>query len=1060
MQPSLLPETCRRRLQESLPLAAGQVFLPRPPGSAAAALCAVLAEKSPARLALAVVPGPSALETLIQDWRTLNPEWPATSLWPALDDEAESTELRNTQIEALREISHAANRPGVLLTCAQLLPQPLPDPEAVSRRTIRLRLGGQLPPAQADSGNLAPLLSDHGYSRVETVYQVGDFAVRGGIIDLWPPDRDQPLRIELFDTDIDSLRVFDPATQRTTLRLDEASIPPVKVEPSAGGATLADFLPEGFALLWLDDGDHDCFPSDYECRPRLGKPSIECFSGRHKPAGAILWPVDWEPVPGLADTGAGGAPPDAMAAAREELFNKLRTMAEEGWRVIVFADTPGVRDHLRKDLADSAMVLATGVLSGGFAMPEARSLVVAQTDLYGRRARPLPRGPRYRGGEEGGERIETPESLQAGDLVVHLEHGIGRFLEISEIETGGRRSEVLSIEYAEGARLHVPLAQCHLLSRYIGIGGHGAKLHRLGGKRWRKERAAAERAVADLAASLLETQARRQIQNGRSFDVNPPWMHEFETAFPYPETPDQVRTMMEIKQDLAAGKPMDRLVCGDAGYGKTEMAVRAAFIAVMQGRQVAVLTPTTVLAEQHERTFRDRLAPYPVRIETLSRFRTRSQRHAVLQGMRQGTVDIVIGTHTLLWPGISFKDLGLVVIDEEQRFGVAHKEKLKQVRALVDVLTLTATPIPRTMYLSMTGVRDMSLLQTPPSLRQDVKTEVVEDSDDVIRQAISREIRREGQVFFLYNRVMTLPRMLARLRALAPEITIGVAHGQMPARELQSVMRDFARGEIDLLLCTTIVESGLDIPRANTILIHRADRFGMADLYQLRGRVGRSDRKAYALLLLPPRGSVEDNARRRLEALQRHGGAGAGFQLALRDLEIRGGGNLLGAAQSGHIAAIGFGLYCQLLRRTVSRFEGQAPRPVINTVLQLDFVEFSPSAVHCPAAFTRQYIADDATRLSLHKKLAEAVSPQEVDELGRELADRFGPLPSPARRLLKLACLRINAALRGIHRVESRGGTVLLFRDGKAAAVNKCLQTGNPDKKIEQLLRLVEAKTL
>ena len=646
--------------------------------------------------------------------------------------------------------------------------------------------------------------------------------------------------------------------------------------------------------------------------------------------------------------------------------------------------------------------------------------------------------------------------------MVHIDHGVGRYTGTTEIEMDGRRTEVLTLEYADGARLHVPVAHSHLLSRYVSVAGQAPPLHRLGGKRWLREKADAERAIRDLAASLLETLARRQLKPGFAFQIDPSWLHAFEAAFPYRETVDQEKVIAEMKADMESRRPMDRLVCGDAGYGKTEIAMRAAFIAVMNGKQVAVLVPTTVLAEQHYESFRERMAAYPVRIEVLSRFRTAGERQRVLEALASGAADIVIGTHALLQPGVVFKDLGLLVIDEEQRFGVAHKEYLKHVRQLVDVLTLTATPIPRTLYQSMTGTRDMSLLQTPPQERLAVETRIARDADAVIRSAILQELNREGQVFFLYNRVLTIDLMRARLERLVPEARIAVAHGQMSSGQLARIMRDFESGACDVLLCTTIVESGLDIPRANTIVIHRADRFGLADLYQLRGRVGRSSHKAFAYLLLPDQGHVDEDGRRRLAAVQKHSDLGAGFGLALRDLEIRGAGNLLGAAQSGHIAAIGFGLYCQLLRRTVARLKGERLPALVDVDLRLDFIDLAPGAPdpERSACLPYQYVEDEPQRFVLHRRLAETVDVTEVRRLRAELTDRYGKPPPPAARLLRLAELRILAATRGIARIETRDSRVWLFRahsrDPLLIRGNLPLVAGRTvDQKLAALFRLV-----
>ena len=810
---------------------------------------------------------------------------------------------------------------------------------------------------------------------------------------------------------------------------------------------LTDLLPPQTAVLWLE---HDRIAEAVSFQPfQAGPPGgasatpweafrqhiaahdpwLELYCGDPPPPQVAAFPLDIAILPGFAELGAENAHhPELLANARKRLLEDFTRRADAGEQVVLCADTAGTCELLAHELgADTRVRIHKAAFFGGFALP---GLIVAtQADLYTVRKQSLRRPPSTASATVRGGRVEHAADLEPGDLVVHVDHGIGRFLGSTEVEVNGQRSEVFTLEYMGGAKLHVPVSHAHLLSRYVGVAGHKIKLHGLGGKRWTKEKVDAERAVADLAASLLETQARRNVVAGIAFDVEPPWLHEFEAAFPYQETADQEKVIAEVKRDMAATRPMDRLICGDAGYGKTEIAMRAAFVAVMNGWQAAVLVPTTVLAEQHFETFTNRMAAYPVRIEVVSRFQSWAQRKRILADAADGRVDIVIGTHALLAEGVMFHNLGLLIIDEEQRFGVAHKERLKHVRQTVDVLTLSATPIPRTLYMSMTGARDLSLLQTPPRERLAVETKVARDTDSAICGAIRQELNRNGQVYFLYNRVMTIHLMEQRIRKLVPEARVAVAHGQMASPALAKVMREFENGEIDVLLCTTLVENGLDIPRANTILIHRADRFGIADLYQLRGRVGRSSQKGFAWLLTPEGGHIDADARQRIAALQKHSGLGAGFNLALRDLEIRGAGNLLGAAQSGHIDAIGFGLYCQLLRRTIARMKGEAPPLLVDVDVSLDFLDLSPGSPDPKraACLPYAYIEDEGHRLTLHRRLAETVSPQEVKALREELADRYGKPPPPALRLLRVTELRILAAQKKLGRIEASDGKLYLY---------------------------------
>ena len=672
----------------------------------------------------------------------------------------------------------------------------------------------------------------------------------------------------------------------------------------------------------------------------------------------------------------------------------MEARAKGGTDVLVALDTAGGIEWLTRELPEGSRIkVFLGVLSGGCEWPGLDLVILGQPDVYGIRKRSVRRRVTSSITSQG-ERVERTEELHPGDLVVHVDHGIGRYLGNTEVEQNGRRLEVMTIQYADDVKLRVPVTHAHLLSRYIGVAGQRVQLSKIGSRRWKQDCIKAEKAIVDYASALLEVQAQRNARPGFAFDLDMPWMAAFEAGFPFTETKDQLTCIAAVKADMASPRPMDRLICGDAGYGKTEVAMRAAFAAVMNGKQVAVLAPTTVLAEQHFATFRERMSAFPVRIEVLSRLRSRTVRAKVLEETAKGGVDILIGTHAIIQPGIRFKDIGLVIIDEEQRFGVEHKERLKRLRATVDILTLSATPIPRTLYMSMTGARDMSLLQTPPQERLAIETHVERDRDEIIRSAVLREINREGQVFLLHNRVLTMGIVLNRLKTILPEVRIGVAHGQMPPGELGAVMRRFEAGEYDLLLCTTIIESGLDIPRANTIIVNRADRFGLADLYQLRGRVGRSSKRGYAYLLVPPQGIMDAEARQRIDALKRHGGLGGGLNLALRDLEIRGAGNMLGAEQSGHIASVGFGLYCQLLRRTVARLKGEKPPPLVDVELTLDFITLSPGVLGDDSScIPYSYIEDDSLRMNFHRRIAAAATVAEIRDLRGELAERFGPEP-------------------------------------------------------------------
>jgi transcription-repair coupling factor (superfamily II helicase) len=814
----------------------------------------------------------------------------------------------------------------------------------------------------------------------------------------------------------------------------------------------------------------------------------------------------------------GGRPMEAPLAEeqRRQFFNQLHRWLRQGYGVEVVCNNEGEQqrflelwndyglaasalaareeDGKKKESVPEAPSTRLGALSRGFVSEEARLVVVSDAEIFGRYKTQRPR------------RLKSPHAaamrsafdidfteLEEGDYVVHLEHGIGRFqglqlLPSSPAKRGSAPApqeagqECLVIEYAAGnpeqpsPRLYVPVTEAHLVSKYVGAGKARPPLNTLGGGRWAKAKAHAERAVRDLAAELLEIQAARDSQEGHAFGLDTPWQREFESAFIYEETPDQFRAIEAAKKDMESARPMDRLICGDVGFGKTEVAIRAAFKAVMGGAQVAVLVPTTILAQQHFNNFRERMADYPVLIEQLSRFRSKAAQKKILAQMAEGTIDIVVGTHRLLQQDVEFKNLGLVVIDEEQRFGVLHKEKFKRLRKLVDVLTLSATPIPRTLYLALTGARDLSTIETPPQDRLPVETIVAQYDERIIRDAIQRELNRGGQVYFLHNRVLDIQTMAARIQNLVPAARIVVGHGQMQSDELEEVMVRFINGEADVLVSTTIIESGIDIQNANTIIINRADRFGLSDLYQLRGRVGRYKHQAYAYLLLPRHASLLQDVRKRISAIKQYSSLGSGFKIAMRDLEIRGAGNLLGPEQSGHITAVGFELYCQLLKQSVSALKGEKPQRRIEVQVRLDFLALQPeeqeeSVPEKPRAKSRSadltvsvprdvairtshperaassfdspvptrktpaylpfsYIPEARHRIEIYRKLAQVTGQASLEQLRAEIRDRFGELPPAVQLLLQLAELKLLAGQRGISLIESKQEKIMLFRAG------------------------------
>ena len=1020
------------------------VCIPSLTGSADAFLALTLTRDD--RLILAITPGQPEADRLADDLKILSAKSPTRilELPPKLADDKSALGTRLKTIAALK--AWAINPyPGVVVASFPALVTPI----APSVEPIRISLGGL-----EGLGGLVEKLAKMGYERLPQVEKEGDCSVRGGIVDFWSPGDEFPVRAEFFGDDLESLRTFNPATQTSIGRIETCEILPVEEEGLGvrdqglgirdqgsgigdqgleGRGMIFDLLPSNSTILALEHNSYNLSTLIPDPRSLIPDPHPLIpdplslipiyYTGDPAPAGVPTYDFQTTSLPGFAELGADEAHhPELFDAARKRL-----------------------NQHIAAATSRGDLVLRLDDLSGGFELagvgdrgqPTPNLLVVTKSDrVFAKRTRHASNLKRQTSNFATGPRLSDFDDLEPGEYVVHVDYGVGRYIGSSEILVDGRRSEVFTIEYADGGKLHVPAAHAHLLSRYVGVKGEAVRLHRLDGKRWEKDKKDAQKAVADLAAALLETQAKRETVPGFAYDVHCDGREAFDAAFPYEETADQLAAIAAIEKDLAATKPMDRLVCGDAGYGKTEVAMRAAFIAAMNGKQVAVLAPTTVLAEQHFETFTSRFDGTPIRIESCSRFQSAGTHAGTFQRLATGACDIVIGTHAILSSKICFRDLGLIIIDEEQRFGVRHKEHLKRLRATADVLTLSATPIPRTLYLSMTGARDLSLLRSPPRERVAVETRIVRDSDETIRTAIESELLRGGQVFFLHNRVSDIGRVEKRLSALlgaesrhlpstpttirrTPRIV--VAHGQMDSRTLAKKMRDFERGEYDILLSTTIVESGIDIPRANTILVDKADTFGLADLYQLRGRVGRSSKQGYAYFLLPPSGSVDSDARERLAALKRHGGLGSGFNLAVRDLELRGAGNLLGSQQSGHIAAVGFGLYCQLLQRTIALLKGEKVKAVVDVKLNLDFA--NPRLPY-------DYIEEDVQRLSLMKRFAEAQDVRVVKALKAEMKDRFGPLPPEAEEFVRIAELRVVCANAGVEHVDVKGQRAVFYRVG------------------------------
>ncbi len=895
-----------------------------------------------------------------------------------------------------------------------------PSPAALRSSRTSLKPGNALDPA-----HLARTLAEHGYERVPSVTARGQFAVRGGIIDLFAWQAARPLRLEFFDTDLESIREFDLDSQASTHKLSEADL--LLAEP-ATEATVGDYRRTGDLIV--------SFEAEIE------KPDVRILEGA---AG-----YDGEEDFTLATYGSPLGTFEAGDFVLEELrrdnfFRQINEWNREGWDVAMVFSNKGEQERFSeiagKDLErDLGLIPLCGEQMAGFTLPVIRLAVLSSSELFGRYRTPGTARRTTLEKARAARARATVDEMEQGDLVVHYEYGLARFRGIQQGDDG----EELVLEYRDGGLLGVPLEQAHLVGKYVGMGGKTPDLNRLGGTAWKSARKAAEKSILDYAAQLLRVQAERQHEPGFAHPPDTKWMWEFERSFHYTETSDQRRAIEETKHDLETPRPMDRLICGDVGFGKTEVAIRAAFKTITSGKQAAILVPTTVLAEQHWRTFRERMSDYPIRVDLLNRFRTPAEIRNTIAGIADGSVDLVIGTHRLISGDVRFKNLGLVVVDEEQRFGVAHKEKFKQLFRQVDVLTLSATPIPRTLYMALMGARDMSTIDTPPPNRVPVSTTVCAYDERVIRDAIRREMKRGGQVFFLHNRVKTIDQMASRIRELVPEARILIGHGQMDKDDLEVVMHTFVKGDADVLLATTIIETGIDIPNANTILIDRADRFGLADLYQLRGRVGRAGEKAYALLLLPRDMITAGDARKRIHAIKQYTALGSGFKIAMRDLEIRGAGNLLGAKQSGHLSQIGFDLYCQLLRQSVERLKGRKDAPHMEATFKADFIvptetaflkqsqisNLQSSPTKLPAFLPASWLEETTLRITSYRELSEAGTWKAVDALESSWRDRFGRIPDAACNLLQIARIKALAAAEKIASVEVQGQRLMLHRNG------------------------------
>ncbi len=952
-------------------------------------------------------------------------------------------------LSALRHGQHTAQRPLLIACTPGSLVRRAPDLASTAERELVVRKGGKLS-IQKFAQRLA---EDFGYAHEALCEQPGEFALRGGILDVYPLNAQMPVRIDLFGDTVESLRPFDPATQRSEGEVEGLVIcAPRDDSGEANEVSFFHHLPPETLIIAVDQSLED--PACVAVHAS-GLAELIFEETDEAPADYLAQALDSAPAESLL-IGAAEDP----AHARVSLLRGAAALAKDGRLCLLAGDTDGSVERLSADVASiqvrgfnpriiharfgGGIIIPPGALSG---LLKSGLVLLTERELFGRRKRPLASLPRRRTAVRAavGRALDFGEVVD-GDALVHATQGVCLFKGIRPFENDGRTEDYISLEFAEKSMLHLPLRESHLLTRYIGIGRAHPKLSKLGGGGWEKSRRAAEKATGDLAAQLLAMQAERSSRPGIAHpkDEDNPWMGEFERSFPHRETPDQARAIEECKRDMERPAAMDRLVSGDVGFGKTEVALRAAFKSVLGGRQVAILAPTTVLAQQHFESFKERLARWPVSVELLSGYRTAKQKAEVRARAAAGTVDIVVGTHALLSDGTSFGRLGLVIIDEEHRFGVRHKERLKQLRAEVDVLAMSATPIPRTLYLALVGARDLSVIETPPRERLPIRTIVRSYDERLVRDAVKAELARGGQVFYLHNRVETIQAVAERLAALLPKARIIVGHGQMGAGELEETMSAFVAGEYDVLVCTTIIETGLDIPNCNTLIIEGADRFGLAQLYQLRGRVGRFNRQAYAYLFLHRHANLVGTAHRRLSAIRQYNQLGAGFRIAMRDLELRGAGNILGSEQSGHVATVGFDLYCQLLRRSVAKLRGDKGAAVDRCEIQLDFVMHTQGplgiasdksgdgeAPILTATLPADWIPETRLRIEAFRKIALAIDDTEVAELRSSLLDRYGRLPPEADALLQLADIRCLAEQKGVTSISTEGSILKCLAIGK-----------------------------
>lgn len=970
-----------------------------------------------------------------------------TYLYPARDllfyyADIKGKTLTNRRMEVLRAIAEKKKEePVTVITTMDAFLDGIISPDEIQKN--RIHITGE---DTVDLTKLEQDLTALGYERESQIEAPGQFAVRGGIIDVFPLAEEMPVRIELWGDEIDSIRMFDAKSQRSIENISEITIYPAS-ENCFGNNGLVSFLkyfPENETLLFYDEPHRlqetaETVEAEYteSLKNRAdagmkeeGEEELRVFqtkdiiSEMNRYSGIGLTTLESKcglfKVRSVYTVQAKGVNP--YNNSFELLTRDLKRLKRNGYRVVLLSGSRTRAKRLAEDLRDydlssfysedmqrevkpGEIMAAYGYASEGYEYPMLKFVVISESDIFGRKKKKKKR-KKYEG-----QRIQDFAELKPGDYVVHENHGIGVYKGIEKIEVEKIVKDYMKIVYAEGGVLYIPVAQMDLIQKYAGADAKKPRLNKLGTIQWGKTKSQVKKAVQIVAKDLVELYAVRQQSEGFVYGPDTVWQKEFEEMFPFEETDDQLQAIEDTKHDMESKKIMDRLICGDVGYGKTEIAIRAAFKAVQEGKQVVCLVPTTILAQQHYNTFVQRLKEFPVRIDLLCRFRSAAEQKKTIEDTKKGFVDILVGTHRVLSKDVVFRDLGLLIIDEEQRFGVTHKEKIKKLKENIDVLTLTATPIPRTLHMSLIGIRDMSVLEEAPNERMPIQTYVMEYNDEMVREAITRELARDGQVYYVYNRVNDIADVAGRIQSLVPDANVAFAHGQMKERELEDIMYDFINGDIDVLVSTTIIETGLDIPNANTMIIQDADRFGLSQLYQLRGRVGRSNRMAYAFLLYQRDKLLKEVAEKRLSAIREFTDLGSGIKIAMRDLEIRGAGNLLGEAQSGHMEAVGYDLYCKMLNEAVRQLKGGPEAETFTTLIDLNVDAYIPE----------YYIKNEYQKLDIYKRIAAIESEEELEDMTEELIDRFGDIPKKVQQLLVIASLKSLAHSVYVTAIEQKG---------------------------------------